>query len=109
MPCMNKGSGHARLSYMHVYNFAKYIGSTTKNDHAHYIIIKLLSNPTLYLTTHNMCDQSFTGTNPVFLESDWEWVVEHGKQKLTHVKHYVYTVELQQGLQVVNDCRIDVG
>ena len=28
-------------------------------------------------------------------------MVEHGEQKLTQVKHYGYTVELQEGLQVI--------
>ena len=37
---------------------------------------------------------------PVLLGSDWEWVVEHGEQKLAQVKHYGYTVDLQEGLQV---------
>ena len=45
---------------------------------------------------------------PVFLGSDWEWVVEHGEQKLTQVKHYRYTVELQQGLQVYIVTSIDL-
>ena len=38
---------------------------------------------------------------PILLGSDWEWVVEHGEQKLTQVKHYGYTIELQEGLQVI--------
>ena len=28
-------------------------------------------------------------------------MVEHGEQKLTQVKHYGYTIELQEGLQVI--------
>ena len=35
-------------------------------------------------------------------------VVEHGEQKLTQVKHYGYTVELQQGLQVYIVTSIDL-
>ena len=41
----------------------------------------------------------------VLLGSDWEWVVEHGEQKLTKVKHYGYTIELQEGLQVYIPCQ----
>ena len=39
-------------------------------------------------------------STPLLLGSNWEWVVEHGVQKLTQVKHYGYTIELQEGLQV---------
>ena len=31
-------------------------------------------------------------------------MVEHGEQKLTQVKHYGYTIELQEGLQVYTLC-----
>ena len=37
---------------------------------------------------------------PILLGSNWEWVEEHGEQKLTQVKHYGYTIQLQEGLQV---------
>ena len=38
---------------------------------------------------------------PILLGSNWEWVVEHGEQKVTEVKNYGYTIELQEGLQVI--------
>ena len=45
---------------------------------------------------------------PILLGSNWEWVVEHGEQKLTQVKHYGYTIELQEGLQVYTVCMCNV-
>lgn len=36
----------------------------------------------------------------MFLGYDWEWVVEHGERKLSQVKDYGYTVNLQEELKV---------
>lgn len=44
---------------------------------------------------------NFVEPTPTLLGSNWEWVVEHGEQKLTQVKHYGYTIELQEGLQAL--------
>ena len=33
-----------------------------------------------------------------------DYVHDHGEQKLTQVKHYGYTIELQEGLQVYTLC-----
>ncbi len=37
---------------------------------------------------------------PVLLGSEWDWNVVEGKQKLTEVKHYGYTVDLFGSLGV---------